>query len=127
MRSDFEAKGLPGPDELAVLEPLRAKLKPEVFTQPVPVSPSTDPPGSLRANLREAKALLAEAGWTFRDGALRNAKGRPSPWSSWTARAPSAASSRPTCRPSPSWASSATTGKWTSPCCRNAWTSSTST
>jgi len=73
--SDFEAKGLPGPDELALLEPLRAKLSPDVFTKPVPVSPTTDPPRSLRANLREAKALLAEAGWTFRDGALRNAKG----------------------------------------------------
>lgn len=75
--SDFEAKGLPGPDELAVLEPLRAKLAPEVFTQPVPQPPSTDPPANLRGNLREAKRLLAEAGWTYRDGALRNAAGEP--------------------------------------------------
>jgi microcin C transport system substrate-binding protein len=75
--SDFEAKGLPGADELAVLEPLRAKLPPEVFTQPVPLPPSTDPPGSLRANLREAERLLAEAGWTYRDGALRDAAGKP--------------------------------------------------
>jgi microcin C transport system substrate-binding protein len=74
--SDFEAKGLPGPDELAALEPLRSKLPPEVFTQPVPLPPSTDPPGSLRDNLRKAKELLAEAGWTYRDGALRNAAGR---------------------------------------------------
>ena len=73
--SAFEAKGLPGPDELDVLEPLRAKLKPEVFTEPVPLPPSTDPPGSLRANLLRARKLLADAGWTFRDGALRNAKG----------------------------------------------------
>lgn len=75
--SDFEAKGLPGPDELAVLEPLRGLLKPEVFTQPVPVYPSTDPPNSLRQNLRRARELLAEAGWTYRDGALRNAQGEP--------------------------------------------------
>ena len=75
--SDFEAKGLPGADELAVLAPLRAKLAPEVFTQPVPLPPSTDPPGSLRANLREAKRLLTEAGWNYRDGALRNAAGEP--------------------------------------------------
>lgn len=75
--SDYEAKGLPGADELALLEPLRGQLKPEVFTQPVPLPPSTNPPGSLRANLRQAKALLAEAGWTYRDGALRNAKGEP--------------------------------------------------
>jgi microcin C transport system substrate-binding protein len=73
--SDFEARGLPGIDELAVLDPLRPKLKPEVFNTPVPLPPATDPPRSLRANLREAKSLLAEAGWTFRDGALRNAKG----------------------------------------------------
>lgn len=73
--SDFESKGLPGADELAVLEPLRAKLKPEVFTQPTPLPPTTTPPGSLRANLLEARRLLAEAGWTYRDGALKNAKG----------------------------------------------------
>ena len=72
--SEFHAEGLPKPDELVLLEPLRAKLKPEVFG-PVPVSPSTTPPGSLRANLRQAQALLREAGWTYRDGALRNAQG----------------------------------------------------
>lgn len=71
--SDFHADGLPGPDELALMEPLRAKLKPEVFG-PAPVPAGTDPPGSLRENLRKARALLAEAGWTYRDGALRNAK-----------------------------------------------------
>ncbi|WP_293635482.1 extracellular solute-binding protein [Polaromonas sp.] len=72
--SEFHAEGLPKPDELALLEPLRAKLKPEVFGQ-VPVSPTTTPPGSLRENLRQAQALLREAGWTYRDGALRNSKG----------------------------------------------------
>lgn len=75
--SDFEAKGLPGPEELALLEPLREHLPPEVFTEEVPQPPSTKPPGSLRENLREAKRLLEEAGWTYRDGALRNAKGEP--------------------------------------------------
>jgi len=72
--SEFHAVGLPMPDELALLEPLRSKLEPEVFGM-VPVSPSTQPPGSLRQNLRQAQALLKEAGWTYRDGALRNAKG----------------------------------------------------
>ncbi len=72
--SEFHAEGLPKPDELALLEPLRGKLKPEVFG-PVPLSPSTTPPGSLRANLRQAQALLREAGWTYRDGALRNSQG----------------------------------------------------
>lgn len=73
--SDFEAKGLPGPDELAFLEPLRAKLSEKVFKEAVPMLPSTDPPDSLRGNLRKARELLAQAGWTYRDGALRDAKG----------------------------------------------------
>jgi microcin C transport system substrate-binding protein len=72
--SEFHAEGLPAPDELALLEPLRAKLRPEVFG-PALISPSTAPPSSLRENLRKARSLLAEAGWTYRDGALRNAKG----------------------------------------------------
>jgi microcin C transport system substrate-binding protein len=72
--SEFHAEGLPKPDELALLEPLRHKLRPEVFGR-APVSSSTDPPGSLRENLRQAQALFTEAGWTYRDGALRNASG----------------------------------------------------
>lgn len=75
--SDFEAKGLPGPDELALLEPLRKKLDPKVFSEPVPLPPTTNPPSSLRENLRRARDLLAAAGWTYRDGALRNEKGEP--------------------------------------------------
>jgi microcin C transport system substrate-binding protein len=72
--SEFHAEGLPKPDELALLEPLRDKLKPEVFGL-VPVGASTAPPGSLRENLRKAQALLKDAGWEYKDGALRNAKG----------------------------------------------------
>lgn len=75
--SDFEAGGLPGEDELAVLAPLRQKLPAAIFREPVPLPPSTTPPGGLRANLIKAKQLLAEAGWTYRDGALRNVKGEP--------------------------------------------------
>lgn len=73
--SDFEATGLPGPDELAILNPLRGKIPDKVFNQEVPQAPSTLPPNNLRANLRRARELLTEAGWTYRDGALRNAKG----------------------------------------------------
>jgi microcin C transport system substrate-binding protein len=72
--SEFHAEGLPKADELAVMEPLRAQLRPEVFG-PALRSASTAPPASLRENLRKARSLLAEAGWTYRDGALRNAKG----------------------------------------------------
>jgi microcin C transport system substrate-binding protein len=41
------------------------------------VPPRTDDGHSLRENLRRARALLEDAGWTYRDGALRNAKGEP--------------------------------------------------
>ena len=75
--SDFEAKGLPGVDELLVLEPIRDKLPAKIFAEPVPLPPSTAAPDSLRGNLRKAKALLEAAGWTYRDGALRNGKGEP--------------------------------------------------
>lgn len=78
--SELAAVASPGmrPDaaELALLEPLRARLPAEVFG-PAAIPPSTDLPSSLRSNLREARRLLAEAGWTYRDGALRNAAGRP--------------------------------------------------
>jgi microcin C transport system substrate-binding protein len=73
--SDFEAKGKPSPQELALLEPYKNSLPAGVLTDEVPLPPNTDAPNSLRGNLREAKRLLAEAGWTFKDGALRNAKG----------------------------------------------------
>jgi microcin C transport system substrate-binding protein len=72
--SEFHAEGSPSPDETALMEPLRAMLRPEVFG-PVPRSPSTQAPRSLRGNLREAQELLRQAGWTYRDGALRNARG----------------------------------------------------
>ena len=75
--SEFEAKGMPGADELKLLLPMKKDLPEKVFTEDVPLPPSTKPPASLRANLLKAKALLEEAGWTYRDDALRNAKGEP--------------------------------------------------
>ena len=79
--SDFEATGMPDAAELALLSPLRDKLSPNVFKDgvPLPTRTSLDPKSgeTLRDHLRRAKALLAEAGWTYRDGALRNAKGEP--------------------------------------------------
>jgi len=74
--SDLAATGLPSADELKLLEPLRDKLNPAVFG-PAPVPPTTEAPSSLRANLVKAKELLQEAGWEYRDGVLRNAKGEP--------------------------------------------------
>ncbi len=74
--SPMAATGLPSVDELKLLEPLRDKLDPAVFG-PAPIPPNTDAPRSLRANLLEAVELFRQAGWTYRDGALRNAKGEP--------------------------------------------------
>ncbi len=71
------ARGLPSPAELALLEPFRAQLEPEVFG-PIAVQPTTAAPHSYRENLGIAAQLLAEAGWANRgDGVLRNAAGEP--------------------------------------------------
>ena len=72
--SNFAAKGLPDAGELKLLEPFRNQLPAEVFTRPL-LPPSTDPPGSLRANMQEAKSLLEQAGWIIKEGALVNALG----------------------------------------------------
>jgi microcin C transport system substrate-binding protein len=74
--TDCEAIDPPSPREVALLEPFRATVPADVFG-PMALPPSTDPPGSLRENLRKAQALLAQAGWKYRDGALRNDKGEP--------------------------------------------------
>lgn len=72
--TDCEANGVPLTAEVALLAPYRSELPPEVFG-PMAIPPRTTPPDSLRGNLRRAQALLREAGWSYRDGALRNAQG----------------------------------------------------
>ena len=76
--SEMEAKGLPSPAELALLEPLKDQLPPEVFTAEY-TNPVNDTPQAPRKNLREAVRLLNEAGWTVtQDGGrsiLKNAAG----------------------------------------------------
>ena len=74
--SPLQARGLPGPDELALLEPFRSQLPPAVFG-PMYAQPTTRPPSSLRHNLERAQALFAEAGWRNHDGVLRNTQGEP--------------------------------------------------
>ncbi len=72
--SDLVATGVPGPAELALLEPWRGSLPPRVFTTEFQ-SNVTDGSGNLRDTLRRAQALLAEAGWTVKDRRLVNAAG----------------------------------------------------
>ncbi len=74
--TECQAQGEPGADELALLQPWRSKLPASVFG-PIATPPRTDGSNSLRANLRQAQALLKDAGWTWREGALRNAQGQP--------------------------------------------------
>lgn len=69
-----QAVGAPSADELLLLNPWRQQLPASVFG-PMALAPRTDGEGSLRANLRQAQQLLKDAGWTYRNGALRNAKG----------------------------------------------------
>ncbi len=59
--SPMAATGAPSPEELALLEPFRAKLPPEVFG-PVYVPPEGDGSGTDRAMLRKGFDLLKAAG-----------------------------------------------------------------
>ncbi len=75
--TELASSGLPGPDELALLEPYRDRLPPEVFTQEYR-PPVTDGSGNNRDNLRKAVTLLKEAGYEIQGGRLVNtATGQP--------------------------------------------------
>ncbi len=71
--SELAAKGLPEGEELAILETVRDKVPPEVFS-----SAYSHPPvggaDALRNNLREGVRLLRVAGWEVRDRRLVNVK-----------------------------------------------------
>ena len=71
--TELACSGLPQGQELEILEPLRDKVPPEVFTTEYtnPVGGSAE---NVRANLREAMRLLKEAGYEVRNQRLVNAK-----------------------------------------------------
>ncbi|MBN1837468.1 MAG: ABC transporter substrate-binding protein, partial [Spirochaetales bacterium] len=69
----YEATGLPSREELKVLEPIRGKVPPEVFTQEYR-PPVTDGSGNIRGEIRQALALLKGAGWEIRDRRLVNVR-----------------------------------------------------
>lgn len=74
---DLEADGLPQGRELEILEGLRDIVPPEVFTADY-TNPVNDTPEALRENLRQALALLTEAGFELRGTRLVNvATGEP--------------------------------------------------
>ncbi len=73
--SDLEAQGMIPADELAILEPYRADLPEEVFTEPVYSPPVSGENQIDRSVIRAAGKLLDEAGWTVQDGVRKNAAG----------------------------------------------------
>ncbi|AWC25746.1 Nickel-binding periplasmic protein precursor [Aminobacter sp. MSH1] len=73
-KSAYRAEGLPTPEELALLEPFRGRIPDEAFGEAV-LQPPSDGSGRDRKLLGKASKLLADAGWTRKDGSLRNAKG----------------------------------------------------
>lgn len=74
---DLMAKNTIDADEKTFVEALQSKAKYYEKTQgelPKPIKTDAKPEG-IRRNLLIATKLLNDAGWVFKDGALRNAKG----------------------------------------------------
>ncbi len=71
--SDFGVSGPPTPEEIAVLDPFRDQLPPELFEQAFE-PPKTDGSGRNRAQFRDSVRLFEEAGWRQVDGKLTNAE-----------------------------------------------------
>ena len=74
--SDMMARGMPSPEEVALLEPFRGHVSGEVFGQPF-VPPVTDGTGQDRAQLRRAAQLLQSAGLAIKDGRRVLPNGEP--------------------------------------------------
>lgn len=71
--SELTAKGLPGKEELAILEPYRGRIPDEVFASEYN-PPMTKGNGRIRANLKAGDALLKEAGWIIKNKKRINAE-----------------------------------------------------
>jgi microcin C transport system substrate-binding protein len=71
--TELACSGLPAGQELDILEKVRDKIPPEVFTKPYtnPVGGSRE---NIRSNLREAVRLLKEAGYEVRNQKLADAR-----------------------------------------------------
>ena len=71
--SELASEGLPQGEELKILERFKGRVPDSVFKEPYTL-PVYAGDGNIREGLRQALALLKEAGWEFKDGRL--AKGR---------------------------------------------------
>ena len=77
--ASYQPASTPSVQERKILESLQQKYPkhfPLKALGPMTLPVTTEPPSSLRKNLRQARELLAQAGWVYKDGALRNAKGQ---------------------------------------------------
>jgi microcin C transport system substrate-binding protein len=74
--TELASSGLPEGLELQILETIRDKVPPEVFTTPYQ-NPVNGNPENVRANLREATRLLKEAGFEVKDRKLVDPAGQP--------------------------------------------------
>ena len=72
--SELASTGLPQGEELELLNQYRQQLPASVFEVEW-FPPSTNSETTLRDNLKQARDLLAEAGWTVQDGVLKNSQG----------------------------------------------------
>ena len=72
--SELAATGLPKDAELVLLNNYRDQLPEEVFSREW-LPPSTEKKGALRENLKQARDLLKQAGWSIKDGVLQNDEG----------------------------------------------------
>lgn len=73
--TELACSGLPQGQELALLEPLRDKVPPDVFTTAY-TNPVGGNPENVRSNLREAMKLLKEAGFEVKDRKLVDTSGK---------------------------------------------------
>jgi microcin C transport system substrate-binding protein len=73
--TDLACSGLPKGIELQILETVKDKVPPEVFTTPF-TNPVGGNPENVRNNLREAARLLKEAGFEVKDRKLTDTMGR---------------------------------------------------
>lgn len=71
--TELAATGLPQGDELAILETVRAKVPPEVFTTAY-TNPVNGSPEAVRNNLRDGIRLVKEAGYELKNGKLVDAR-----------------------------------------------------
>lgn len=73
--SDLASSGVPQGNELKLLESFRKELPPDLFTKPFTL-PVTDGSGNNREQLKQALALMEQAGWHVKDRKLVDGDGQ---------------------------------------------------